>query len=104
MAGSIYKQSVPLVNPAKKPGEWQSYNISYTAPEFNEDGSVKTSARMTVVWNGVVVQNNTEIKGPTVYIGLPEYSAHGKAPIRLQDHNSEVSYRNIWIRSLDRFE
>ena len=59
---------------------------------------------MTVVWNGVVVQNNTEIKGPTVYIGLPEYSAHGKAPIRLQDHNSEVSYRNIWIRSLDRFE
>jgi hypothetical protein len=104
MAGSIYKQSVPLVNPAKRPGEWQSYNISFTAPEFNEDGSVKTSAMITVIWNGVVVQNNTEIKGPTVYIGLPEYSAHGKAPIRLQDHNSEVSYRNIWIRSLDRSE
>ena len=104
MAGSIYKQSVPLVNPAKRPGEWQSYNISFSAPEFNEDGSVKTPARMTVIWNGVVVQNNTEIQGPTVYIGLPEYSAHGKAPIRLQDHNSKVSFRNIWIRELDRSE
>jgi hypothetical protein len=113
MAGSIYKQSVPLANPAKRPGEWQSYNISFMAPEFNEDGSVKkfnedgsvkTPARMTVIWNGVVVQNNTEIQGPTVYIGLPGYSAHDKAPIRLQDHNSEVSYRNIWIRSLERSE
>lgn len=101
MAGSIYKQSAPLANPAKKPGEWQSYNISFMAPEFNEDGTIKTPARMTVIWNGVVVQNNTEIKGPTVYVGLPEYSAHGEAPIRLQDHNSKVSFRNIWIRKLD---
>lgn len=102
MAGSIYKQTPPLVNPAKKPGEWQSYHISYKAPVFNENGSLKEPAYITVVWNGVIVQNNTEIKGHTPYIGLPEYTAHGKAPIRLQDHNSKVSYRNIWIRHLER--
>lgn len=101
MAGSIYKQYAPLVNPAKKPGEWQSYNIAYKAPAFNDDGSLKSPANVTVIWNGVVVQNNTEIKGHTPYIGLPEYTAHGDAPIRLQDHNSEVSYRNIWIRELN---
>lgn len=100
MAGSIYKQSPPLVNPAKKPGEWQSYHVSYTAPEFNENGSLDSPARITVIWNGVVVQNNTEIEGHTAYIGLPEYNAHGAGPIRLQDHNSEVSYRNIWVREL----
>lgn len=101
MAGSIYKQSAPLVNPARKPGEWQSYNISYTAPEFSEDGTLQSPARITVIWNGVVVQNNFVLKGHTPYIGLPEYTAHGEAPIRLQDHSSEVSYRNIWVRRLD---
>lgn len=102
MAGSIYKQTPPLVNPAKKPGEWQSYNISFSAPEFNADGSLKKPAYVTVVWNGVVVQNNTEILGDTPYIGYPKYEAHGDAPLQLQDHNSKVSYRNIWIRKLDR--
>jgi len=100
MAGSIYKQVAPLVNPAKEPGEWQSYNISYTAPKFNDDGSLQSPASITVIWNGVVVQNNYELKGHTPYIGLPEYTAHGEGPIRLQDHASEVSYRNIWIREL----
>lgn len=101
MAGSIYKQTSPLVNPTKKPGEWESYNISYKAPRFNDDGSLKDSARITVIWNGVVVQNNTEIYGNTEYIGYPGYEAHGEAPLQLQDHNSKVSYRNIWIRRLD---
>lgn len=101
MAGSIYKQVAPMVNPAKEPGEWQSYNISYTAPQFNDDGSVESPARITVIWNGVVVQNNYVLKGHTPYIGLPEYTAHGEAPIRLQDHASRVSYRNIWVRRLD---
>jgi hypothetical protein len=101
MAGSIYKQYAPLVNPSKAPGEWQTYNIAYTAPEFNADGSLQSPARVTVIWNGVVVQNNVEIKGHTPYIGLPEYTAHGDGPIRLQDHDSEVGYRNIWIRALD---
>lgn len=101
MTGSIYKQTAPLVNPAKRPGEWQSYNISFKAPRFNDDGSLNEPARITVIWNGVVVQNNTEIYGHTPYIGYPEYNAHGDGPIMLQDHNSRVSFRNIWIRQLD---
>lgn len=101
MAGSIYKQTSPLVNPSKKPGEWETYNISFKAPRFNDDGSLQEPARITVIWNGVVVQNNTEIYGDTPYIGYPSYEEHGKAPLQLQDHNSRVSYRNIWIRPLD---
>lgn len=100
MGGSVYKQTAPLVNPAKRPGEWQSYNILFTAPNFNDDGDLISPARITVIWNGVVVQNNTEILGHTPYIGYPEYNPHGKAPLRLQDHNSKVSYRNIFIREV----
>jgi Domain of Unknown Function (DUF1080) len=99
-AGSIYKQTIPLVNACRKPGEWQSYDILYTAPKFNPDGTLLSAARITVIQNGVVVQLNTEIKGSTEYIGPPSYKAHGKAPIQLQDHGDLVSYRNIWIREL----
>lgn len=99
-AASIYKQHPPLVNAMRKPTEWNVYDVIYTAPRFKEDGSLFTPARVTVLHNGVLVQNNVEIKGPTEYIGLPEYKAHGKAPISLQDHGDAVSYRNIWIREL----
>jgi len=99
-AGSIYKQSMPLVNATRKPGEWQVYDVVYTAPRFGENGSLICPARITVLHNGVLVQNNTTIWGPTEYIGLPSYKAHGKAPLRLQDHGNPVSYRNIWIREL----
>ncbi|WP_114783014.1 3-keto-disaccharide hydrolase [Botryobacter ruber] len=99
-AASIYKQHRPLVNAMRKPTEWNVYDIIYTAPRFKEDGTVFTPARVTVLHNGVLVQHNVEIKGPTEYIGLPEYKAHGKAPISLQDHGNPVSYRNIWIREL----
>ncbi len=99
-AASIYKQSIPLVNACRPPGEWQTYDIIYTAPRFNEDGVKVASAHITVLHNGVLVQNNTEIKGTTEYIGLPKNSKHGKAPIMLQDHSNPVSYRNIWIREL----
>lgn len=99
-AGSIYKQHRPLVNAMRKPTEWNVYDIIYTAPRFKEDGSLFTPARVTVLHNGVLVQNNVEVKGPTEYIGLPEYKAHGKAPISLQDHGNPVQYRNIWIREL----
>ncbi|WP_347158398.1 3-keto-disaccharide hydrolase [Pontibacter chitinilyticus] len=99
-AGSIYKQHRPLVNVTRKPTEWNVYDIIYTAPRFKEDGSVFTPARVTVLHNGVLVQNNVEVKGPTEYIGLPEYKQHGKAPITLQDHGNPVQYRNIWIREL----
>lgn len=99
-AASIYKQYRPLVNAMAKPGEWNVYDIIYLAPRFNEDGTLFSPARVTVLHNGVVVQNNVEVRGPTEYIGLPEYKAHGKAPITLQDHGNPVSFRNIWIREL----
>lgn len=99
-AGSIYKQAVPLVNACRKPGEWQTYDVVFMAPRFSENGRVAVPARITVFHNGVVIQNNTEIWGPSEYIGLPHYEAHGKASIRLQDHGNPVSYRNIWLRPL----
>ncbi|MBF9255127.1 DUF1080 domain-containing protein [Pontibacter sp. 172403-2] len=103
MAGSIYKQFIPLSNPAKKPGEWQSYDVFWKAPTFKEDGSVKTPARVTVLFNGVLVENNVELLGPTQYIGKPSYKKHGPAPIKLQAHGDKsepISYRNIWVREL----
>ena len=102
-AGSIYKQAIPLVNASKKPGEWQSYDIVWSAPVFNDDGSLKSAARVTVLHNGILIQNNVEIKGETVYIGAPFYKKHGPSPIKLQDHgdpSEPISFRNIWIREL----
>lgn len=99
-AGSIYKQYAPLVNVCKKPGEWQVYDVIYTAPRFKEDSTVFTPARVTVLQNGVLVQNNVSLFGHTEYIGIPKYVAHGAAPLELQDHGNPVSYRNIWVRKL----
>jgi 3-keto-disaccharide hydrolase len=99
-AGSIYKQHIPLANACKKPGEWQVYDIVYTAPRFDNDGRVMIPAYVTVIHNGVLVLNHVAIWGPTQYIGYPVYVAHGKAPIHLQDHHNAVSYRNIWLREL----
>ncbi|MES2732160.1 MAG: DUF1080 domain-containing protein [Bacteroidota bacterium] len=99
-AGSIYKQKPPLVNAMRKPGEWNVYDIIYTAPRFKEDGSLFSPARITVLHNGVLVQNNLDIRGDTPYIGLPTYTAHGDSPLHLQDHGDPVSYRNIWLRKL----
>lgn len=102
-AGSVYKQYAPLVNANKKPGEWQTYDVIWTAPRFNDDGSLKDSARVTVIFNGVLVQNNVSLKGETVYIGYPEYHAHGPSPIKLQAHGDDskpISFRNIWVRRL----
>lgn len=99
-AGSIYKQSIPLVNACRPPGEWQTYDIIFTAPRFNADGIRTAPGYITVLQNGVLVQNHTEIKGTTEYIGLPKNEAHGKGPLMLQDHGDRVSYRNIWIREL----
>ncbi|WP_295674500.1 DUF1080 domain-containing protein [uncultured Mucilaginibacter sp.] len=103
MAGSIYKQAIPLANPGRPNGEWQTYDVIWTAPTFNTDGSVKTKALVTVLFNGVLVENNFELWGPTLYIGKPEYKAHGAAPIKLQAHGDKsipLSYRNIWVREL----
>ena len=103
-AGSMYKQWPPLVNPARKPGEWQSYDVIWTAPTFNTDGSVKTPAYVTVLFNGVLVQNHSELKGQTLYVGKPFYKAYDRAPIKLQAHgdaSQPISFRNIWVRPLD---
>lgn len=99
-AASIYKQNMPLVNACKPPGEWQTYDIIYRAPIFDEDGKLATPAYITVIQNGILVQNHYQIKGDTPYIGLPKYEAHGEGPLMLQDHSNPVSFRNIWIRKL----
>lgn len=99
--GSIYKQAPPLVNACKKPGEWQTYDIIFKAPRFNDNGSLKSPAYMTLIQNGIVVQNNTELKGATSYVAPPSYTKHEtKLPISLQYHKDKVQYRNIWIREL----
>lgn len=103
-AGSIYKQSIPLVNPARKPGEWQTYEVVWMAPVFNADGSVQTPAYVTVFYNGVLVQNHFELKGETLFIGKPFYRKFDSAPIKLQAHpdpSEPVSFRNIWVRELN---
>lgn len=100
-AGSVYKQSIPLVNASRAPGVWQAYDIIYHAPRFDGAGVVTQKARITVLHNGVLVQDDFEIEGPTAWIGHPAYAAHGCAPLSLQDHGNPVSYRNIWIRKLD---
>ena len=102
-AGSIYKQYPPLVNANRPAGEWQTYDVAWTAPRFNEDGSLKSPARVTVFFNGLLVQNNVELKGVTVYVGQPAYKKHGPCPIKLQAHGDKsepISFRNIWIRTV----
>jgi len=103
MAGSLYKQAIPLVNPGRKPGEWQTYDVVWTAPEFNDDGSLKSPAYATVFFNGVLVENHFELKGQTLYIGKPFYKKYDRAPIKLQAHGDKskpLSFRNIWVREL----
>jgi hypothetical protein len=99
-AASIYKQSIPLVNASRGPDEWQSYDIIFQAPRFDEAGKLQSPAYVTVLHNGVLVQNHFEIQGPTSWIGHPPYESHGCAPLRLQDHGNPVSFRNIWVRKL----
>lgn len=99
-AASIYKQAIPLVNASRPPGEWQSYDVIWKAPRFSEGGGLLAPARITVLHNGVLVQDDTVIAGTTEYRGPPSYAPHGCAPISLQDHDSEVSFRNIWVREL----
>lgn len=98
--GSIYKQTAPLANAMRKPGEWNVYDIIYTAPVFKEDGTYRVNPTVTVIQNGVVLQNHTTILGTTEYIGFPKVKPHGAGPISLQDHGDLVKFRNVWIRKL----
>ncbi|MFW5900943.1 MAG: 3-keto-disaccharide hydrolase [bacterium] len=100
-AGSIYKQHIPMVNASRKPGEWQSYDIIYQAPRFNDEGKVIIPAKMTVLHNGVLIHNHVTLQGSTKFVGAPKYEEHElKQPLGLQDHSNLVSYRNIWVREL----
>ena len=100
-AGAVYKQYAPLVNASRKPGEWQAYDIIFHAPHFDDQGKVTDRARVTVLHNGVLIQNNVEIYGityndrPALYIAHPPQES-----LRLQDHGNPIRYRNIWVRRL----
>jgi hypothetical protein len=103
MAGSMYKQSIPLANACRKPGEWQYYDVAWTAPRFTTDGKLQSPAYVTVFFNGILVDNHFELKGETLYIGQPTYKPFDTAPIKLQAHgdgSAPISFRNIWVRDL----
>ena len=101
--GSVYKQVIPLANAMRKPGEWNVYDIIYSAPVFNEDGTYRLPPYVTVIQNGIVLLNHFEIRGTTEYIGHPKVAPHGDGPIRLQSHGDRsepISFRNIWLRKM----
>jgi hypothetical protein len=99
--GAVYKQHIPLANACRPPGEWQTYDIIFIAPRFKEDSSLFSPATVTVLHNGVLLQNHAVIQGRTENVGLPAYRTHPlKQPISLQDHGNPVSFRNIWVREL----
>ncbi|NQU26133.1 MAG: DUF1080 domain-containing protein [Candidatus Nealsonbacteria bacterium] len=103
--GAIYKQHPPLVNVCRKPGEWQSYDIIWKAPRFDGDGKLLSPAFITILHNGVLIQNHFQLEGDTPYTRAPEYKAHGeRGPISLQFHGNPVRYRNIWVREVKELE
>jgi hypothetical protein len=97
--GSIYKQQPPMVNASRKPGEWQSLDVLFTAPKFAKNGDLLTPGYVTVLHNGIVVHNHFELQGSTSYTEPPKYSAHGEQePLHIQFHGNPVRFRNIWVR------
>ena len=100
-AGAIYGQYPPLVNASRPPGQWQTYDIVFHRPRFDSQGKVERPARMTVFYNGVLVQDDMALVGPTSHGERAPYAAHpDKLPLSLQDHGNRVRYRNIWVREL----
>lgn len=100
-AGAIYKQTPPMVNAMRAPGQWNTYDVFWTAPRFNEDGSLKSPAYITAVHNGVLILNHFELKGDTPFNRPPKYEKHAdKGPISLQDHGNPLRFRNIWVREI----
>jgi Domain of Unknown Function (DUF1080) len=101
-AGALYGQFPPLVNATRAPGEWQVYDIVYHRPRFKADGTLTSAARLTVFHNGVLIQDNMELVGPTANKSRPPYTAHpDRLPITLQDHGHPVRFRNVWLRELE---
>lgn len=99
-AASLYKQHPPLANASREPGAWQTYDVVWRAPRFDANQALRTPATVTLLHNGVLVQDHAIVAGETVYIGTPRYAAHGPSPIKLQAHGAAVSFRNIWVRPL----
>ena len=102
-AGSLYKQHPPLVNASRRPGEWQAYDVVWSAPMFATGGTVTSPAKVTAFHNGVLIQNDALLAGETLYIGKPVYKPYSTAPIKLQAHGDPsppLSFRNIWVRDL----
>jgi len=100
-AGAVYRQHAPLVNACRKPGEWQAYDIIFHVPRFDETGKLLKQGTLTVLQNGVLIQDNVQILGSTANKGAPKYKSHPpKQPLALQDHHNPVRFRNIWIREL----
>ncbi len=99
-ASAIYGSHPPMVNATRKPGEWQTYDIAFLRPIFDEKGNVVRKARVTVFHNGVCVHNNVEIEGTTSHKVKAKYTPHEEGPIGLQDHGNPIAFRNIWIREL----
>ncbi|MGB2865730.1 MAG: DUF1080 domain-containing protein [Sedimentisphaerales bacterium] len=99
-AAALYGQHPPMVNVCRKPGQWQTYDISFMRPIFDENGKLVRKARITLLHNGVVVHNNLEIEGTTSHKKKAAYTPHESGYIRLQDHNNPIRFRNIWIREL----
>jgi hypothetical protein len=100
-AAALYKQQPPLVNACRRPGEWQTYDIIFKAPRFTPEGQLDKPGYVTVLHNGVLVQNHTEIQGTTSWYTAPAYTAHAeKLPLEIQYHGNPVRFRNIWIREL----
>jgi len=100
--GAIYKQSPPKVNACRPPGKWQSYDIKFTAPKFDDEGNVTRKARLTVLHNGILIQDDFELIGDTAWHRPPEYKKHPeKLPFSLQNHGNPVRFRNIWIEEIE---
>ena len=103
--GAVYKQHPPLVNACRKPGEWQAYDIIWKAPRFDDEGKLVSPALVTVLHNGVLIQNHFELEGDTPYDRAPAYKPHPeKGPIKLQYHGNPVRFRNIWVREVKELE
>jgi hypothetical protein len=101
-ASAVYGQYPPQVNASRPPGQWQSYDIVFHGPRFDKDGKLLRPARVTMLHNGVLVQDNVELTGPTAHKARPPYNPHTeKLPLALQDHGDAVRFRNIWIRELN---
>lgn len=103
MAGSMYKQAIPLANPTRPPGEWQVYDVVWHAPRFDVAGTLVDSARVTVFFNGVLVQDDFAMRGETRFVGAPTSQPYERSPILLQAHGDPsppISFRNIWLREL----